>query len=203
MRSKALLLLLSLVGVLPLEAQMSFRDPAPWVPRYTTSITYSTTRGNAPPGGMCQCFEAQGFGASNGVAVKYWLRAYTEFNHSKALSIGPLGQNLSLTTFVAGPQVVFHGPHFDTFAQVTMGLAHGSDSYFPSANSYTTSANSFAYKMGGGVDVNLTHLIGLRVLDLQYLHTSFPNGMNNSQNQLTLAGGVVFRLRGRLWTPGY
>jgi peptidoglycan-associated lipoprotein len=203
MRHKALLLLLFIFGILPLKAQISFRDPAPWVPRYTTSITYSTTRGNAPPEGACQCFQTQGLGASNAVTLKYWLRAYSEVSRSTALSIGPLGQNLTLTTVVAGPQMVFHGPHFDTFAQATLGLAHASNSYFPQGNTYTTSANSMAFKTGGGVDVNLNHRFALRVLDLQYLHTSFPNGANDSQNHMVLAGGLVVKFNGRLWTPGY
>jgi hypothetical protein len=207
MRSRTLrplyLAAVMLAGLLPAAAQVSYRDPAPFVPRYTLGFNYSTTRSNAPPEGRCECFSTNGIAVENATTIKYWLRAATELNYSRASSIGPLGQDLSLTTITAGPQVVLHGRRFDTFAQTIFGLAHGANSYFPKGASYSTSASSFAWKMGGGFDVNLNHALAVRAVEAQYLHTSFPNGVNDSQNHLTLSFGVVWKLKGRLWTPSY
>jgi opacity protein-like surface antigen len=202
MHHKALLSIIALfLGIGQAHAQMHYSDPSPFVPRYTIEAGFSSTRGNAPPNGACQCFQTYGYSAANAITLKYWLRVNTDFQRSKANSIGPLGQNLTLTTVTAGPQVVFHGPHFETFAGVSGGFAHGSNSYFPSATGYTTSANSFAYKMGGGVDISLNHRLSVRAIDAEFLHTSFPNGVNSSQNQLTIGAGIVVKMRGRYWIP--
>jgi opacity protein-like surface antigen len=201
---RATLLAAALLFTLPLaSAQMSYRDASPYVPRYTVGVSYSTTRGNAPPGGLCQCFSTNGIAVNSTVTWKYWLRSTTEVNNSRASNIGPLGQNLTLTTITAGPQIVLHGRYFETFAGLGLGFAHGSNSYFPTSTGYSTSANSFAWKTGGGFDVNLNHRLAVRAVEVQYLHTAFPNGMNDSQNHITVSVGLLLKMRGHLMSPTY
>ena len=46
--------------------------------------------------------------AEGAYAFRYWLRAAAEVTGSQASNIGPLGQNLTLLTYTAGPQVALH-----------------------------------------------------------------------------------------------
>ena len=184
----------------PLAYSQVGKDPAPYVPRLTLSTGYQFIRSNAPPN-VSNRFSSNGGYVSAAVAMKYWLRAAGEVTGSHANNIGPLGQNLNLITYTFGPQLVLHSGRFEPHAQVLFGGAHGFDSYFPKTNTYSTSANSFAFQTGGGLDVVLSHRIGVRALEVQYLRTGFPNGVDGKQNHLMVGAGITFRLHGHMWAP--
>jgi hypothetical protein len=57
------------------------------------------------------------------------------------------------------------------------------------------SSNGFAFAAGGGVDMSLNRRIALRLLQTDYLLTRVPNGVNDNQNSLRVASGVVIRLK--------
>jgi peptidoglycan-associated lipoprotein len=181
-------------------AQASPNGSMPYVPRVTVALGYHYIHANAPPAG-CDCFGLQGGFIQAAVTTKYWLRIAGEVTGGHADHIGTLGQNLTLMTYTAGPQIVLHSRRVETFGQALFGAAHGSDSYFPSGTTASSSATSFALSAGGGFDVNLTHHIAVRPAEVQYLRTSLPNGSNNRQNQLMLGAGLVFRLGGGTWIP--
>jgi outer membrane protein OmpA-like peptidoglycan-associated protein len=101
-----------------------------------------------------------------------------------------------LTTFIAGPRVSHRFCQFTPFGEVLVGGAHGSGSYFPNKGSSTPASSSFAVSTGGGLDFSLTSRFSIRALDLQYLRTSFPNGVNNEQNQLMIGAGLVIKFQG-------
>ena len=200
MRSTHLALLLTVLGTPFAKGQTGYRDPA-YIPRVDVAAGYNFVRSNAPPAN-CNCFGMNGAFASVGVAVWPWLSGAAEVTGGHANNIGPLGQNLTLTTFTAGPRVVMRASRFRTFGQVLFGAAHGGNSYFPRGGTYSTSATSFAYSAGGGVDLHLSHGMDLRPVEVQYLHTGFSNGGNNAEHHLLFGAGVVLKFRGSLWTPG-
>lgn len=181
-------------------AQAGPTDPAAFLPRYTVGLGFNNIRANAPPS-SCGCFDMNGGFLSGSAAVNYWLSAAAEVTGGHATNIGPLGQSLTLTTYTVGPRVDFRLQRFSPYVQVLLGAAHASDSYFPENGTYSTSANSFAFSTGGGVEYFINHRFTIRVIEAQYLHTSFPNGGNDSQNHLMLGAGVVFKLRGHYAQP--
>lgn len=193
-------LLMVILGLPLAHAQVGAYDPTPIVPRFTLAGEYNYIRANAPPA-SCNCFSLNGGDIQAGVTIRYWLRAVADVGGAHANAIGSLGQNLTLFTYMGGPEIVFHGRRIETFAHGLVGAAHASDSYFPTATTYSTSANSFAYKAGGGFDFALSHLLAVRVVEVNYLHTGLPNGMGNSQSHLTIGAGIVLRLHNRSWTP--
>ncbi len=199
MRPLSIVALLAALTAPLAHAQVGY-DPTPFVPRLTVATGYQFIRANAPPSGTNR-FSTNGAFLSAGYTFKYWLRAVGEVSGSHGNNIGPLGQNLTLLTYTAGPEVVLHARRFEPYVHALFGAAHGSDSYFPSTTSYSTSATSFAYQLGGGIDYNLSHRLGIRLVEAQYLHTGFPNGVNASQNHLMLGAGIVFKLHGSLWAP--
>lgn len=176
-------------------AQAGPMDPTNFVPRYTLGLGYNNIRANAPPT-SCGCFDMNGGFVSGSVELKYWLSAVGEITAGHANDIGPLGQNLTLTTYTAGPRVNFRRERFVTYGQALIGAAHGSDSYFPEGTSYSASASSFAFSAGGGLDYHLNHRFAIQLIEAQYLHTAFPNGANDSQSHLMLGAGLVLKFHG-------
>ncbi|MEK6398373.1 MAG: peptidoglycan-associated lipoprotein Pal, partial [Terriglobus sp.] len=121
------------------------------------------------------------------------LRIAGEVTGSHANHIGSFGQNLTLLTFTAGPQVVIPKGRFELFAHGLFGGARGSDSFFPTATSVSTTATSFAIVAGGGLDIGLTRHFGVRAAQVEYLRTSFPNASNNLQNHTIYSAGLLMR----------
>jgi outer membrane protein OmpA-like peptidoglycan-associated protein len=163
--------------------------------RYDLSVGYNNIRANAPPGG-CDCFDMNGGFVMGTVHLTDWFGIAGEFTGGHSSNISALGQGLTLTTFTAGPRVSHRFGRFTPTGGVLVGGAHGSDSYFPSRTSSSASSSSFAVSIGGALDVRLSPRISIRTLDLQYLRTSFPNGVNNEQNQLMIGAGVILKFYG-------
>jgi outer membrane protein OmpA-like peptidoglycan-associated protein/opacity protein-like surface antigen len=190
------LVLVANIGLMA-AAQERNEDQVNIVPRLDLSAGYSLIHANAPPGG-CECFNVNGAYVSAGLHVNNWLSVVAEGTGGRASNISELGQNLTLITYMAGPRVSFHKKRLTPFAQFLAGGAHGGDSYFPSGTTYTTTANSFAFAAGGGLDVRLTRRFALRAPYVAYLKTGFPNGVDNSQNHLMVGVGLVANFGGRV-----
>jgi outer membrane protein OmpA-like peptidoglycan-associated protein len=195
MRLATMSLLIMLSGGIASAQQFMF-DPVTLVPRLDLSVGYSHLSANAPPAG-CKCFSMQGSYFSAGLHLNQWLSAAAEVNGGHSNDISLLGQNLTLMTYSAGPRVEFYRRRLDLFGEALFGIANASNSYFPTTTSYTSSASGFALSAGGGADFNLTPHLAVRLFDAKYLRTSLPNGADNSQNQLVIESGIVFKLRGR------
>ena len=170
------------------------------VPRYDLSIGYNNIRANAPPAD-CNCFNMNGGSVSGAVHLTNWLAIAGEFTGGHSSNISPLGQGLTLTTFTAGPRVTYVWRRFIPFGEALVGGAHGSDSYFPSSTSSSSSASSFAVSTGGGLDIKLDKRFSVRALEMQYLRTSFPNAVNNEQNHLMIGAGLVVNFEGHHSQP--
>jgi outer membrane protein OmpA-like peptidoglycan-associated protein/opacity protein-like surface antigen len=199
MRGTALKVLTLVIGSLSVTAAWAQSKPQFKLldaTRYDFSVGYNNIRANAPPGD-CQCFDLNGGFIVGSVHLTDWLRIAGELTGGHSDNISPLGQGLTLTTFTAGPQISYRFHRFRPYGEVLVGGAHGSDSYFPSQNSSSTSASSFAFSTGGGLDFSLNSRFSIRALDVQYLRTSFPNGVNNEQNQLMAGAGIVIKFYGR------
>src|SRR5882724_1503277 len=192
MRILSLTLALVALGVPAAVAQQS-RGPFDLTPRYDVEVGYSYVHANALPGG-CDCFGLNGGFVSGGYYLNNWLSIAGQFTGQHSGS----ANGLTLMTFMAGPRAEYAKNRFVPFAQVLFGGARGSNSYFPtSPTNFETSATNWAFSPGGGLDINLTHMIALRAIDLQYLRTNLPNGAGDIQNSLQLGTGVRFNFGNR------
>jgi hypothetical protein len=79
------------------------------------------------------------------------------------------------------------------FVEGHVGGVHGFDGVFPAANSANFSANAFAMQTGGGYDIDFNKKISFRPIAASYVLTHLPNGASNTQNDLKVGAGVVFR----------
>lgn len=178
-------------------AQRTTVDLEPETPRFDLAGGYNLVHANAPPG-SCGCFTMNGAFVSADVNLSDRLSVVGEVTGGDAKTISALGQNLTLSTFTAGPRLVWPYHRFEPIGEFLLGVARGTGSYFPSATSNSGSATSFAFSTGGGVDFTVTPRIALRAVDIRYLQTNFPNSADGSQHQLQIETGFVFRFGARL-----
>jgi outer membrane protein OmpA-like peptidoglycan-associated protein len=203
MRGTGLILLALGAGALSVSAAVAQSKPQFTITdatRWDFSVGYNNIRANAPPS-QCQCFDLNGGFVFGSVHLTEWFGIEGEFTGGHSSNISSLGQGLTLTTFTVGPRVSYRFHRFTPYGEVLVGGAHGSDSYFPSNNSSSPSASSFAVSTGGGLDFRLTPRFSIRAIDMQYLRTSLPNGTNNEQNQLMIGAGLVIKFQDRSKKP--
>ena len=164
-------------------------------PHLEISGGYNLIDANAPPAD-CGCFTMNGgfVGGQLNLGSSFGLAG--EFSAGHANKISSLGQNLTLMTFMGGPRIAWPRYRAVPFGEFFAGGAHGGGSYFPTKTSFNTSAMSFAYSVGGGLDLNLNDRFAIRVFDARFLHTSLPNGVNSTQRQLQISAGMVARFGG-------
>jgi outer membrane immunogenic protein len=158
------------------------------------ALDYSYVRSNAPPGG-CGCFNLNGGSVTFAWPVKrgnFALAGDLSVAHSGAISSN--GYSLTLSSYTAG--VRYHTrlghSHLAPFGQLLAGVAHSSGSLVDGQNSATSNSGAaFAANLGGGLDLHASRRFSLRLVEADYLVTTFNNGDNNRQNNLRLSTGVV------------
>jgi hypothetical protein len=104
------------------------------------------------------------------------------------------GDNLTLSTFTAGGRYLpklKHSP-LQPFGQVLAGLAYSSGTLVQGSNTGTgNSGAAFAANFGGGLDMRATRRFSVRLIETDYLLTTFNNGSNNHQNNIRVNAGIV------------
>jgi outer membrane protein OmpA-like peptidoglycan-associated protein/opacity protein-like surface antigen len=117
-----------------------------------------------------------------------------------AVPIRVVDSSGSAYTFLFGPRLSYHAHRFTPFAQV---LAGGAYATAVTVTNCTVAPcrplpeqGSFAMTAGGGLDVNLSRHVALRLVQAEYLMTRFANvntSTRGTQNDLRLSAGIVFR----------
>lgn len=159
------------------------------------SVSYELRRSNGPAG-ECGCFNLQGGRVDGSYRVFKRFAVAVEISGAHASNITGSGLDLSLLTYMAGPRYSLHLKHgLNPFAQFLAGGVHGFDSTFPHPAGASSSANSFAFTAGGGLDYALSRHISVRVAQIDYLRTYLPNNANGEQNSLRVGAGIVFRMK--------
>lgn len=151
------------------------------------ALTYDWVHTNAQPGD-CGCFGLNGGGIS----------ASAEFRPRWAVVAdiaAEAGNSLTLSSYQAGlryriEEPWMKGPHaLQPFAQGLLGVAHSSGEVAGAANGDT----SFAFRIGGGVDLPIHGRLAIRVIQADYFLTLAKNGVNDRQNNFLLGAGILYR----------
>ncbi|MGA9542131.1 MAG: outer membrane beta-barrel protein [Candidatus Sulfotelmatobacter sp.] len=159
-------------------------------------VDYNYVRANLPAGG-CGCFALNGGNGWVAFNFSRSLGVVGEIASQGASNISSTGADLTLTSFLAGPRYrrTVAG-HFAPFVQVLFGGARAGGSLAPGSSGLPGSANAFAMIAGGGLDIGLTRHVALRAFEADYYLTRFDNGVNDHQNNLRIAAGVIIRFGG-------
>ena len=160
--------------------------------------TFAVERSQTVPN-QC-CFWLKGGGAD--AAVTFWkgLGLAATLNGDRGANVQP-GVDVNKLTLLGGPRYTWtrwnHGsaaaqPRFQLFVQGLLGGAHGFNGVYPAPGAVNSAASAFAVQTGGGLNYFLTPHFGLRLIQADYVRTTFPNGADNAQNDLRLSFGVVY-----------
>jgi opacity protein-like surface antigen len=147
-----------------------------------------------------------GGSASLAYNLNHWFGLAADFGGSaitKANFSGQPSVNVSSTlfTYLFGPRISYREKKtFTPFVQVLLGGAYITDITSGGAT-VAKSQNAFAMTVGGGLDLNVSKYIALRLGQAEYLLTRFNNpfalsGAPVNQNNFRFSAGVVLRLGG-------
>ncbi len=190
----ALLLTIAAVSTAPAVAQTPGQAPN-GRPRADLALGYSYVHSNAPPG-SCDCFNMNGGNATFAWPMRSGQFALAgDVTVAHAGTVSSTGYNLTLSTFTAGVRYLPPLGHssLQPFGQVLLGLAHSSGTLVQGSNPGAANAGAaFASTFGGGLDLRVTPRFSIRLVEADYLLTTFDNGSNNHQNNLRISvGGVI------------
>jgi len=165
-------------------------------PRADLALDYTYLRSNAPPGG-CGCFNLNGGSATFGWQIgQSHFALVGDVSAAEAGKISSNGYGLTLIALTAGARYQLrlgHSP-LHPFGQLMVGVAHSSGSLVDGQNPSVPNAGAaFAANAGGGIDLHFNRHLSFRLVEADYLATTFNNGDNNHQNNVRLSTGVVFR----------
>src|SRR5580658_894585 len=159
---------------------------------------YSYMRSNIVFSGMR--FNLNGGSGSVAYNVTNWLGIVGDFGVYDTGNAGGEARSLTITTYQFGPRISMRGHSLVPFGQVLLGGGHATGTL------YTTSlgngsaplgpSNGFALTAGGGVDWKLNHTIGIRIIQTEYMYTTFLNAAaspdKNRQNNIRISAGITF-----------
>jgi peptidoglycan-associated lipoprotein len=163
------------------------------------AVTYTYVRANAPPG-ECSCFSMNGASASfaKPFGEGHWAGVFDlSAAHASGISAG--NYDLTLSVFTAGARYrPWPDSRWNPFGEALVGASHASGSLVE-GNTPAAQDGSlrFASNVGGGLDYWLNDHWSLRVLQADYLLTTYSNRTNNHQNNLRLGIGAAFHFGSR------
>ena len=174
--------------------------PHPGANAIDLALTYIPERGKIA-NASCDCFWLQGGGAD--AAFTFYrglgIAAGITGQHASGLTGG---SNLGKIDYLFGPRYTLQtsgrgeGGHLSSrlFSEALFGGVHAFNGTFPDSVQVKTTANSFAYELGGGFDLSFAHGLGLRVVEVSFYHSDLPNDASHTQDNLRLGFGMTYRL---------
>jgi hypothetical protein len=111
--------------------------------------------------------------------------------------------DIHTVTFFVGPRYTYNIGHISPtawnrkgslFVQGKFGYAFATSGQYPVNGVLTSNASSLDLEGGGGVNLHIYHRFDLRLVEVDVVHTRFPNGAENVQNSLRFATGVNFHI---------
>jgi opacity protein-like surface antigen len=160
-------------------------------PKFDVFAGYSYVREN-PSSAGADGFNLHGGSASIAYNADHWLSAVADFGGYHSNNILGTGVDGTLSTYLFGPRISYHrDSRITPFGQVLFGVAHIGGS---NGLAFSTSNNSFAMTVGGGVDVKISRRFSIRPAQVDYLLTRFNEFGTGAQtqNNLRVSTGVVF-----------
>ncbi len=189
----ALALATATMAAVPSTAQTAASASQPRTPSLELAFTCTATTSEPVNGSR---FWMQGGSAQIHGQFYRGLGVVADIAGAHVADIDSTGVGLDLVTATFGPRYTWSPVHrrYSIYGQGLVGEAWGMNSVFPNPGGAVTTADSLAFKAGGGLNISLARRLALRAFEADYLRTQLPNSTSNVQNNFTLAGGIVLRL---------
>jgi hypothetical protein len=106
-------------------------------------------------------------------------------------------------TFFVGPRYTYNIGHISpttwnrkgsVYVQGKFGYTFATSGQYPVKGVLTSNDSSLDLEAGGGVNLHIYHRFDYRVVEMDLIHTSLPNGAANVQNSLRFATGINFHI---------
>ncbi len=182
-----------LIAVQPLWGQQDASE-SDAVPRLQVAVLYDALLSNVV---RADRFWMQGGSILIGGQFWHGLGAEADISGFHSQNASNQGVGLDMVTATFGPRYLWSPAHrrYSFFGHALVGEANGFNSIFPGVGAASSTANSFALQIGGGIDLAVKHRLMLRAFEADWLRTQLPNADTNVQNNMRLAAGVVVRFR--------
>jgi hypothetical protein len=111
--------------------------------------------------------------------------------------------DIHTVAFTVGPRYTYNLGHISPttwnrkgsiFVQGKFGYAFATSGQYPVKGVLTSNASSLDLEAGGGVNLHIYHRFDLRLIEVDVVHTRFPNGAENVQNSTRFATGINFHI---------
>jgi len=162
-------------------------------PSQEIAFDYTYIHTNAPPEG-CGCFSMNGGGGSYAYHFGPQLALLADVEVAHASKADGYGDDLTLTSFLAGPRFYYRRPaaRWVPYGQALVGGVRSTGSLAAANSQGSPTYVAFGATLGGGVEYNLSRTFTLRLVEVDYFVTTFPNLVNNRQNNLRVTAGVAY-----------
>jgi outer membrane immunogenic protein len=162
-------------------------------PAHELAFDYTYVHTNAPPAG-CGCFSMNGGGGSYAYHYGPQFALLVDVEAVHASKVDANGDDLTLTSFLAGPRFYYRRPsaRWVPYGQILIGGVRGTGSLAAANSSGEVSPVALGVTLGGGVEYNISRTLTLRVAEVDYFLTTFPNYVNGRQNNLRVTAGAAY-----------
>lgn len=158
------------------------------IPRLEVGLNYNYIHANAPPG-QCGCFSLNGGSAVVLVNITPAWAAVGDVSYAQANNVVGTTQNITILNYLFGARYSRRNhTRFVPYGEVLFGGAKEDVNF-----NFTINRNAFGLSGGGGVTMPLKRKFDWTIVQIDYVHTRIPNGVNNSQNNTRVVTGVSYR----------
>jgi len=142
----------------------------------------------------CTCgFDLHGGSGSVAFNLNRWVGVVGDFGGYKVTGLPP-GVDARVFTYMAGLRVADHThERMRPFVQALFGGARRSGNAVFQGLPAAATENRFALTVGGGLDIIASPRVAIRLVQLEYLLTTFADGRDARQHNTRILTGVVFR----------
>ena len=111
--------------------------------------------------------------------------------------------DIHTVTFFVGPRYTYNLGHISptawnrkgaAFVQGKVGYSFATSGQYPVKGVITGNASSLFLAVGGGLNFHIYHRFDLRLVEVDFARTRFPNGAENIQNSVRLSSGINFHI---------
>jgi len=163
------------------------------IPKLEVSVDYTYLRARTVVATGC-CFNMNGGDLSVAYNATKWVGLVGDFGAYYAGNVQNTGFTLSIFPYTFGPRfTVRKNKTFTPYAQALFGGGHAGGTLYTRNFVPPGSKNAFALIVGGGVDANINSHFAIRLAEVDYMFTNFPDGSANHEDHFRLTTGVVFR----------